>query len=57
MRSFEDSDEFVADHRDLADLVIAGKIPEAQEKLTGHLTTTLALVYPAAGPQERGAEP
>jgi GntR family transcriptional regulator, carbon starvation induced regulator len=56
MGSFEDSDEFVADHRDLADLVIAGKIPEAQEKLTGHLTTTLALVYPAAGPQERGEE-
>jgi DNA-binding GntR family transcriptional regulator len=48
MSAFEDKREFIRDHQDLADLVIARQATEAQAKLAAHLTTTLALVYPDA---------
>jgi DNA-binding GntR family transcriptional regulator len=48
MRGFEDAAAFVDSHRDLADLVIARRAAEAEAKLAGHLTSTLALVYPQA---------
>jgi GntR family carbon starvation induced transcriptional regulator len=48
MGVFEDKRAFVRDHQDLADLVIARRAAEAQARLTVHLTTTLALVYPDA---------
>jgi GntR family transcriptional regulator, carbon starvation induced regulator len=46
MRTFEEADDFVAVHRELADLVIARQSAKAQAKLAAHLTSTLALVYP-----------
>ena len=56
MGTFEDSDDFVAEHRELADLVLAREGEAAKAKLIAHLTTTLALVYPdRAGAEGKGA--
>jgi GntR family transcriptional regulator, carbon starvation induced regulator len=56
MKTFEESEEFVRDHRELAELVVNRRSVEAEAKLTAHLTTTLALVYPdAAMPDMPGA--
>jgi GntR family transcriptional regulator, carbon starvation induced regulator len=55
MKTFEDCDEFVSDHRQLADLVVTRQSREAEAKLAAHLTTTLALVYPEA-PTPENAE-
>jgi GntR family transcriptional regulator, carbon starvation induced regulator len=48
MKTFEDCDEFISEHRRLADLVIARQSPEAEANLAAHLASTLALVYPEA---------
>ena len=48
MKTFEDCDEFISEHRRLADLVIARQAPEAEANLAAHLASTLALVYPEA---------
>jgi GntR family carbon starvation induced transcriptional regulator len=52
MKTFEDCDEFVKEHRQLADLVLTRQSGEAQAKLAAHLTSTLALVYPEAPKRE-----
>jgi DNA-binding GntR family transcriptional regulator len=58
MKTFEDCDEFVRDHHELTELVVTRRSREAEAKLTAHLTTTLALVYPdAALPETPGASP
>ena len=53
MKTFEDCDEFISEHRRLADLVIARQAPEAEANLAAHLASTLALVYP----ESRGERP
>jgi GntR family transcriptional regulator, carbon starvation induced regulator len=45
MGRFEDPELFLSIHRELADLVIARDIPNAIEKLRGHLASTLEVVY------------
>ena len=46
MRTFEDANEFIAAHEELADLVVTRQAEEATAKLAAHLHSTLALVYP-----------
>jgi GntR family carbon starvation induced transcriptional regulator len=48
MRTFEESQEFIAVHEELADLVLTRRVSEALPKLADHLYGTLALVYPNA---------
>ncbi len=45
MRQFTDAAWFMAEHQDLADVVIARRTEEAVRKLTDHLNSTLAVVY------------
>jgi GntR family transcriptional regulator, carbon starvation induced regulator len=48
MRSIESSQDFIAAHEDLADLVLARDIDKAQAVLVRHLRSTLDVVYPAS---------
>lgn len=48
MRTFDDSEHFIKSHEDLADLVLSRDIKAAQATLSGHLHSTLAIVYPTA---------
>jgi GntR family transcriptional regulator, carbon starvation induced regulator len=57
MGAFEDKREFIRDHQDLADLVIARQTAEALINLAAHLTTTLALVYPDSLASKQPGEP
>ena len=45
MRQFTDAAWFMAEHQDLADVVIARRTEDAVRKLTDHLNSTLAVVY------------
>jgi DNA-binding GntR family transcriptional regulator len=45
MRHFTDAAWFVAEHEDLADVVLARRAEEAVGKLSAHLSSTLAVVY------------
>jgi DNA-binding GntR family transcriptional regulator len=46
MGSFDEPEEFMRAHQDLADLVLARRAKEASAKLAAHLSSTLTLVYP-----------
>jgi DNA-binding GntR family transcriptional regulator len=46
MRTFEEPADFIRDHEALAELVVARRVKEAAAKLTAHLHSTLAHVYP-----------
>jgi GntR family transcriptional regulator, carbon starvation induced regulator len=46
MRSFLSSDEFLANHERLAELVIGRAAAAATQALDAHIASTLALVYP-----------
>jgi DNA-binding GntR family transcriptional regulator len=52
MRSFDEAEGFIHVHQELADLVLARRDKEAGAKLTAHLGSTLALVYPDAAQAE-----
>jgi GntR family transcriptional regulator, carbon starvation induced regulator len=48
MRTFEEPSEFIATHEGLAELVLKRQPKEALPRLSAHLASTLALVYPDA---------
>ena len=55
MGAFGDPREFVHDHQTLADLAIARRFGEAEDKLAAHLTSTLHAVYPEPAAPGAGA--
>ena len=45
MNSLPGAADFIREHQDLADIVLARKLPLAEDRLAAHLNTTLDFVY------------
>ena len=48
MSTFDDSENFIKSHEDLAELVLGRDVETAQARLAAHLHSTLDIVYPAS---------